>query len=115
MRKIMYKKRTTPKDRRKLMSIIEHSEDKECKTYVRKNFTYIVTIEEKVGKLSDPEIFITKFRDEKTKLEKFSFRVKGTFYLTTDECIAKVRFCHKLNIVLKWKSKALFPKPVTPP
>jgi len=115
MREILYKKMTSGKDKRKLMSIIERSEDKECKTYIRKNFIYIVSAADKVEEVPDPEIFINKCRDSKTQIEKFSFKVKGVFYITKDERIAKVRFCHNLHIDLTWKTKVAFPKPVTPP
>lgn len=115
MREILYKKMSTARDRRKLMSIIERSEDKSCKTFVRKNFIYIVTKESAMEPLLDPEIQINKIRDSKAKVEKFSFRIKGVFYLTNEKCIAKVRFCHNLQIILSWKNKVAFPKPVTPP
>ena len=111
MRNIIYKKKQSFEHRRKLISISENSEDKECKTYVRKSFIYILSKAEKVEEnLNPPEIFIKKRFDTKTLSERFSFRVKGSFYLNKDHGLFKVDFCHTLRINIIWKSKIFSPK-----
>lgn len=101
-------------NRSKAISVSESSEDKECKTYVRKNFVYIVSPEVQPEEdISQPDIFIKKSYDTKTKEERFSFRVKGSFYITRERSIYKVSFCHSLNINIAWKAKIFSPKSVT--
>ena len=110
MRNIVYKKKQSIEHRRKLISIAENSEDKECKTYVRKSFVYIVSKAETAGEVNAPEIFIKKRFDTKSLVERFSFRVKGSFYLTREQSLFKVDFCHTLRINILWKSKIFSPK-----
>lgn len=112
MRNIIYKKKQSLEHRRKLISICENSEDKECKTYVRKSFIYIVSKAETAQEHPNPpEVFIKKRFDTKSLTERFSFRVKGTFYLNNqDRQLLKVNFCHTLRINIIWKSKIFSPK-----
>jgi hypothetical protein len=112
MRNIIYKKKQSLEHRRKLISICENSEDKECKTYVRKSFIYIVSKVEAVeANPNPPEVFIKKRFDTKSLTERFSFRVKGTFYINNAERhLMKVNFCHTLRINIIWKSKIFSPK-----
>ena len=114
MREILFKNMTSIEKRRKAISISEHSEDKDCKTFVRKSFIYMVTPEVRVEQtIPQPEIHIRKAYNTKTKEEKFSFRIKGFFYIAKDGCFLKVSFCHRLRINLLWKSKIFSPKSAT--
>ena len=111
MRNIIYKKKQSLEHRRKLISICENTEDKECKTYVRKSFIYIVSKAEAVEEHpKPPEIFIKKRFDTQSLTERFSFRVKGSFYLNQERNLLKVNFCHTLRINIIWKSKIFSPK-----
>ena len=111
MRNITYKKKQSVQHRRKLISICENSEDKECKTYVRKSFIYIVSKAEGMEEqLKAPEVFIKKRFDTKSLTERFSFRVKGAFYINQERNLLKVNFCHTLRINIIWKSKLFSPK-----
>ncbi len=110
MRDILYKKKQSLKNHRKTISINEHSEDKECKTHVRKSFVYIVTDVQGIKEsVSQPEIYITKSFDAKLYKEIFSFRVKGAFFMTQERGIFKVNFCHALKINIAWKNKIFSP------
>ena len=101
-------------NRSKAISVSESSEDKECRTYVRKNFVYIVSPDvEPQQEISQPDIYIKKSYDTNTKEERFSFRVKGAFFITRDRLFYKVSFCHSLNINIVWKTKIFSPKSVT--
>ena len=105
---------TSLQNRSKAISVAESSEDKECKTYVKKSFVYMVTPEVKTdGNQSAPDIYIKKSYDTRTKEEKFSFRVKGLFYINRDQMNFRVDFSHSLNIHITWKPKVLSPKSVT--
>lgn len=111
MREILYKKRQSVKHRRKVISIYERAEDKECKTYIRKSFAYIVSLADKSqSSAQDPEIYIKKYYDSKTQTEQFSFKVKGSFFMTKERYVLKVEFCHTLRILIAWKSKVFSPK-----
>ena len=111
MRHILYKKRQSIKNRRKVISINEHTEDKECKTNVRKSFAYVVSLANPDEKtLIEPQIYIKKSFDSKSQVEKFSFRVKGAFYMNKERYTLKVDFCHTLKIDISWKNKVFSPK-----
>lgn len=111
MREILYRKKESEKKHRKMISINEHTEDGECKTHIRKGFVYIVRKVEQIDKkVAKPEIYIVKSIDSKTRVEKFCFRVKGSFYLTKDRSIVQVDFYHTLRICLYWKNKIFSPK-----
>ncbi len=111
MRDILYKKKESLKHRRKMVSIIEHAEDDQCRTSVHKSFVYLVNRADCIEKgIEKPEIFIRKVFDTKLQEERFSFRVKGCFYMTRDRFIYRVDFCHTLRIDIVWKNKVFSPK-----
>ena len=113
MRRILYRKMTSLQNRSKAISVSESSEDKECKTFVKKSFIYIVTPHIDADEQAFfPDIFIKKSYNTRTREEKFSFRVKGLFYLNRDETIFRVDFCHTLHIHITWKPKVFSPKSV---
>ena len=114
MRRILYKKMTSLENRSKAISVSENSEDKECKTRVKKSFLYFVKPDVQIeAHVTPPEIFIKKSYDTKTKEERFSFRVKGYFFINRDQCYYQVNFCHSLNIHITWKPHLISPKSVT--
>jgi len=111
MKQITYKKRHSLKNHRKFVLINEHNDEKDYKTAVRKSFVYkIVGVEEADQESCRPEIYIRKEIDHLTKQEKFSFRVKGHFYLKQNESTLRVEFCHSLKIIIYWKTKIFSPK-----
>ena len=111
MREVQYKKKVSPQNNRKMMSISEHSEDKDCKTHVRKSFVYVVSRAARMEKEQPaPDISIKKLRDTKKQQEQFSFRVKGHFYMVQGRGVCRVDFCHSLRIDIDWKNKISPPK-----
>ncbi len=111
MRQILYKKKHSVRHRSKMISISEQNEDSECRTRVRKSFVYIVTRVDEIAKsIADPEIFIKKSFDSKLLSERFSFRVRGAFFMTQDRYLFKVEFCHTLKINIIWFNKSFSPK-----
>lgn len=111
MKEILYKKRQSLKYHRKTVSIRENSENKECRTCVRKSFVYIVSPGNEIeAKSHPPEIDIKKSLDTKKNEEKFSFRVKGEFSITQGRRQFKIDFCHTLKIDIVWKNKIFSPK-----
>ena len=111
VREILYKRKQSLKTRKKVISLREKAEDKDCKTIVNKHFVYIVSrVDSMEEQLASPDVFIKKSILTKSKTEKFSFRVKGSFYLNKDRMIYLVGFCHSLKILIEWKQKDFSPK-----
>ena len=111
MRKIKYRKKHSLKNRWKMIKIDERTEDKECKTHVQKSFIYIVkSVNPNCDQtLRQPEIFTKKALNTKIQNEKFSFRVKGYFFMVQGRNLFKVKFCHTLKIDINWKIKVFSP------
>ena len=111
MKKILFQKRIDLNKRQKKFSIFTKTEDRECKTRVRKGFTYYVDWAEVSEPVSKPPlVFIRKTFDSKKGIERFSFHVKGYFYASHDRKMVRVRFHHTLDIEIKWKIKDFSPK-----
>ena len=111
MREIAYRKKQSIRRRRKMISIYEHTKEKDCVTDVRKNFVYILSPVKTVSQTNQkPHIFIRKVLDNAARQEKFSFRVKGSFYMACERDIFRVDFCHTLRIGIVWSHKAFSPK-----
>ena len=100
-----------PTRKTKHLSVSQYADDKECKTYVQKSFIYKAFRVEKTNpQLNPPQIYIKKVFNTKNKVEGFTFKVKGSFYLTYKRFLYKVRFHHILNIEIVWKTQIFSPK-----
>ena len=111
MKTIEYKKRHSFKHHRKVISINENNEDKDCKTHVHKSFVYVVSEVPQINEiLAEPNIFIRKRFDSKTQEENFSFKVKGAFFMNRARSTFKINFCHALRINIAWKYKIFSPQ-----
>lgn len=106
VREIMYRNLTSAKNKRRVISVSEKSENKDVITRIHRAFIYIVSREvEAVEDLPAPVFFITKNYHTKTREEKFSFRVKGVFYVIKGNSFLMVHFCHSLRVDIIRKSK----------
>ena len=104
MKEILHKRRRDLGRGTKLITINSRIEDKESRTRVRKSFLYHVTrSEEAKVAVNAPEIFIRKSFDTLNKIEKFCFQIKGSFFTTNGEVVARVYFHHCLNVQVSWK------------
>ena len=110
MRDILHKTTEILKGRGKVITLREHAEEKDCVTDVRKNFIYVATEAQSEEKQPAPQVHIAKSFDSVRRDEKFSFRVKGFFYVNHNRRLMKVAYCHTLKINLHWKIKASSPK-----
>ena len=110
MRDILHKTTAILHGRGKVISLREHAEERESVTDVRKNFIYVVTEAQSEENASIPRVHIKKFFDSVSRDEKFSFRVKGFFYVNHSRRLMKVDYCHTLRINLHWKSEVTTPK-----
>jgi hypothetical protein len=111
MKKVLFRKRINLKKRIKTFSIYSKSEDRECKTQVRKGFTYAVDWAKDEKPVSKPPlVFIRKAFNTKKGIETFGFHVKGFFFVTYKRQLMRVRFHHTLDIEIKWKAKKISPK-----
>lgn len=109
MKKICFKRNKDLKRGTKFLHIISKSENHESLTVVRKGFYYKVTkATEGEQPITPPEVFIRKAFDTRQRIEKFSFQVKGTFYMSHDRYLMRVDFHHSLNIKIVWKKKNIF-------
>ena len=110
MRDILHKTTAILNGRGKVITLREHAEEKECVTDVRKNFIYLATEAQSEEEQSIPQVHIAKSFDSVRHDEKFSFRVKGFFYVNHSRRLMKVAYCHTLRINLHWKTKVSSPK-----
>ena len=100
MRTILYKHLTSLKDRRRIISVSDRSENKKVSTHIHRTFVYVVSKEEmeSVTELPAPVFQITKHYNTHTLEEKFFFRVKGIFYILREDRYLLVHFCHSLRV-----------------
>jgi hypothetical protein len=110
MREILHKTTAILQGRGKVITLREHTEEKECTTDVRKNFVYLASEARSEEEQSTPRVHIAKSFDSVSRDEKFSFRVKGFFYVNHSRRLMKVDYCHTLRINLHWKTKVFSPK-----
>jgi hypothetical protein len=110
MRDIFHKTQAILHGRGKVITLREHAEEPESVTDVRKNFIYVATEAQSEEEPSVPRVHISKFFDSVSRDEKFSFRVKGSFYVNHSRRLMKVDYCHTLRINLHWKAEATTPK-----
>ena len=112
MKRVLFRKRINLKKRVKTFSIYSKTEDQECKTQVRKGFSYAVdwAKEDRPPEPKAPLIFIKKSFNTKKRVETFSFHVKGYFYVNYNRELMRVRFSHTLDIEIQWKAKYFSPK-----
>ena len=111
MKEVLFRRILKPARHIKSLAMASVSEDKDSKTKIRKSFVYHVTHVDEVEKDAPaPQIHITKIFDSKNKIEKFHLVVKGSFFMTHNRFLVKVRFRHTLRIQIFWKTKDFSPK-----
>ena len=110
MRDVLHKTTEILKGRGKVITLREHTDEKECITDVRKNFIYLASEAQSEEEQSIPRVHIAKSFDSVHRDEKFSFRVKGFFYVNHSRRLMRVDYCHTLRINLHWKIKTSTPK-----
>ncbi len=110
MRDILHKTTAILQGRGKLISLREHTEEKETISDVRKNFIYIASEAETQEEPTTPRVHIKKSFDSVSRDERFAFRVKGYFYVNHARRVVRIDYCHTLRINLHWKSKTSSPK-----
>lgn len=111
MKKIFHQKINNFVQGVKSITIRQETDEKECQTYIHKNFIYsVLRIEDdKDGTIEAPQIFLTKAFDTKRHIEKFCFQVRGGFLITHQETRLKVDFHHTLDIRIHWKLPVFSP------
>ena len=110
MRDILHKTTEVLQGRGKVITLREHADENECVTDVRKNFIYVATQAQSEEKQSTPRVHIAKSFDSVCHDERFSFRVKGFFYVNHSRRLMRIDYCHTLRINLHWKVEAFAPK-----
>jgi len=111
MKQIRYNKHNDYDNGTKALSIASRSEEKDNRTFVRKGFMYKASpSQEENPQVGSPQIHITKSFDSIRKIERFSFQVKGSFYMSHSRRLVKIDFHHNLYIKIVWKDKIFSPK-----
>ena len=111
MKKMLFESDINLEKRKKNFSICSNTEDTQCKTQVRKSFTYVVDQTRRPNpKHKAPLVFIRKSFDTEKSIEVFSFHVKGYFHIKHNDALMKVLFHHTLDIKIDWKAKDFSPK-----
>ena len=90
MRDILHKTKAVLHGRGKVITLREHADEKECITDVHKHFIYLATDAHNEEEQSTPRVHIAKSFDSVSRDEKFSFRVKGFFYVNHSRRLMKV-------------------------
>ncbi len=111
MRDMVHKTQEVLSGRGKMVSILECNEDKQCVSFVRKNFLYLAQEGEYYEETPcTPQVHVSKSYDNVTQEEKFCFRVKGFFFVHRSRRLVKIGYSHTLNVRLRWKSSSISPK-----
>lgn len=105
MRDILHKVKERVGGRGKVVQILEHAEDKQCVTDIRKRFIYVAKEVDADGGSATPQVHIEKSFDTKTREELFCMRVRGFFHVYRNRRMVKIGYCHILKIRLHWKHK----------
>ena len=110
MRDVVHKTTSVLQGRGKVITLLEHANQKDCVTDVRKNFVYLTQESNSPQEQCLPRVSIRKSFDSVTRDEKFFFRVKGFFNVNQGRRQMRVAYCHTLKINLHWKIKVSSPK-----
>lgn len=111
MKELLYKRRRDLHKGTKIITINSQSEDKQSRTRVRKSFLYHVSRAPQANSgMTTPEIYIRKSFDTLNRIEKFCFQIKGSFYTTNGNMVARVYFHHCLNVQISWKDILIPPQ-----
>jgi hypothetical protein len=109
MRDMVFKNLTSPDKKKRVLWASETINENGILTKIHKYLIYIVKEikKEEVKKTEKPEIYVTKFRCTKEKMEKFQIKMKGGIFCLTKEKYFYVSFCHTLKIDLCQAPQAL--------
>ncbi len=110
MRDIFHKANQILAGRGKKIIIREKGEDAQCATDVRKSFVFLAQPVMTATDPAAPVVNIKKSFDSIAQIEKFTFRVKGYFFINHHRQLVRMNYCHTLKIALRWKSKIASPK-----
>lgn len=101
MRELLLKNQTFREKRRKIISVSESTEKDGFLAHTQRHFIYMVKEAKNIRQeLTPPILHILKFRNSQQKREKLFFKVKGNFYVVTDQRLYIVYFCHSFKIEL---------------
>ncbi|HOX54426.1 MAG: hypothetical protein PHI86_05410 [Candidatus Omnitrophica bacterium] len=101
MRELLLKNLTSINKKRKILSLSEAFNKDGVLTRVNRSFIYLVREVTGAGEIAEkPEFFIYKIHDSKLRVEKFLFKIKGNFYVSCNQKMYLVVYCHSLRIAL---------------
>lgn len=101
MRELLFKNLTSLQRKRKIISISDSSLRDGYLAHTERHFIYMVKEAKNLRQdLERPDLHILKVHDSKQKMEKLFFKVKGSFFVVTNNCLYIVNFCHSFKIEL---------------
>lgn len=101
MRELLLKNLTKLEKGRKIISVSEVSKRDGYLAHTERHLIYMVKKTQDLRKgLSQPRLYILKVHDSKQRQEKLFFKVKGNFYVVSQNCLYIVYFCHSFKIQL---------------
>lgn len=108
MRELLFKNLTSLEKKRKVLSLSEVSNKDGFLTHVNRRFIYLVKeVSAMSNAVDEPHFFILKDHNSKLNQEKFNFKIKGHFYVSCNQKIYLVNYCHSLHIRLSEQDKAI--------
>lgn len=108
MRELLLKNLTSLNKKRKILSLSEAFNKDGVLTRVNRSFIYLVREVVGAGEIAEkPEFFIYKIHDSKLKQEKFLFKIKGNFYVSCNQKMYLVIYCHSLRIALSEETQEI--------
>jgi hypothetical protein len=101
MRDLSFRNLTSQDHRRKVLACAEIIDNAGVRTIVRRHFIYMVReIPQKPDKVDEPYLKILKIRDNKSRIERFFCKMKGSIIASYNSKFFHIRFMHTLNINL---------------
>lgn len=101
MRELLLKNRISKEKSRKIISVSELSQRDGLLAHTERHLIYLAKEAKDIQKqIEKPFLYILRERDSKQKKEKLFFKVKGNFYVVTNERLFLVFFCHSFKIEL---------------
>jgi hypothetical protein len=101
MRELLLKNLTKLEKGRKIISVSEVSNRDGYLAHTERHLIYMVKKAQSMRQsIEQPRLYILKVHDSKQKKEKLFFKVKGNFYVVSQNCLYIVYFCHSFKIQL---------------
>ncbi|HOU36220.1 MAG TPA: hypothetical protein PLJ26_07260 [Candidatus Omnitrophota bacterium] len=101
MRDLLFRNLTSVDHRRKVLSCAEIIDNAGVRTIIRRHFIYTAReIKKPPAQADQPYLKVVKVRNNKSRIERFFCKMKGSIIASYDNRLFLIRFMHTLNINL---------------